>query len=148
MTAVEALLLPVGAELYALPVGDVREVAAAPRPTRLVTAPPAVLGLFNLRGEIIPLWDVAALLDVGTITQPQFATVLSNPPGPVAIATAAAPHRAVLGSPVDRSELAGTAGTFRVGEQVAVLLDPPALLGGWRAGPGAHRERGTAQAQR
>ncbi|HJQ48311.1 MAG TPA: chemotaxis protein CheW [Amycolatopsis sp.] len=146
MTAIEAVLLPVDDELYALPVSDVREVAAAPRPTRLVTAPSAVLGLFNLRGEIIPLWDVAALLNVGAIAAPRFAIVLSDPPGRAAVATVAAPHRAVLGSPVDTSELPGTAGAYRVGDRVAVLIDPSALFSGWRAGPGARTDPIAAEA--
>jgi len=47
----QALLLPVGDDLYALPMAWVREVVAAPQLTRLVTAPSVVLGLFNLRGQ-------------------------------------------------------------------------------------------------
>jgi len=62
MTGTHAVLLPVGADLYAVPMGWVREVVAVPPPTRLVTAPPLVLGLFNLRGQIVPLLDTAALL--------------------------------------------------------------------------------------
>ena len=61
----QAVLLPVGADIYALPVDWVRQVVAAPRVTRLVTASSVALGLFNLRGEIVPLLDVAALLGVG-----------------------------------------------------------------------------------
>ena len=50
----EAVLMPVGAELYAVPMESVREVVADPPITTLATAPPLVLGLFNLRGQIVP----------------------------------------------------------------------------------------------
>ena len=65
MTTMQALLLPVGDDLYALPMDWVREVVAAPTVTRLVTAPSVVLGLFNLRGQIVALLDTAALLGNG-----------------------------------------------------------------------------------
>ena len=66
MSGIQALLLPVEGDLYALPMDWAREVVAAPPLTRLVTAPPIVLGLFNLRGQIVPLLDTAALLGMGT----------------------------------------------------------------------------------
>ena len=57
----ETVLLPVGDELYAVPMESVREVVADPPITTLATAPPLVFGLFNLRGQIVPLFDTAAL---------------------------------------------------------------------------------------
>ena len=78
MIAVQAVLLPVGDDIYALPVDWVREVVAAPPVTRLVTAPSVVLGLFNLRGEIVPLLDIAALLSIGKVRTTAFAVVVSS----------------------------------------------------------------------
>lgn len=124
----QAVLLPVQQELYALPVRWVREVLAAPRITPLPTAPSEVLGLFNLRGEIVPLFDTAALLGIGTTDAVAFTVVLLGPQGPAGLATTAFPHRAVLDVPTGRSEHHGTAGTFRIGDRVAVLIEPSALL--------------------
>jgi len=126
----QALLLPVGDDLYALPMAWVREVVAAPQLTRLVTAPSVVLGLFNLRGHIVALLDSAALLGTGTIgaTSFAFAVVVDGPQGPAGLATTGFPQRGVLDAPAGDSELPGTAGLFRVGERIAVLLDPVALL--------------------
>jgi purine-binding chemotaxis protein CheW len=125
---VQAVLLPVHEELYALPVRWVREVLTAPRITPLPTAPSEVLGLFNLRGEIVPLFDTAALLGIGTTDAVAFTVVLLGPQGPAGLATTAFPQRAVLDVPTGRSEHQGTAGTFRIGERVAVLIEPSALL--------------------
>ena len=128
MTAMQALLLPVGDDFYALPVSWVREVVAAPMLTPLVTAPARVLGLFNLRGQIVPLLDTAALLGTGTIDRVAFAVVVNWDQGPTGLAVTGFPLRAQLETSTGPSDLPGTIGLFQVGAQIAALLDPAALL--------------------
>ncbi|MDQ1629541.1 MAG: purine-binding chemotaxis protein CheW [Actinomycetota bacterium] len=140
MTGEQAVLLPVGADMYAVPVGWVREVVAAPPLTPLVTAPPLVLGLFNLRGQIVPLLDTAHLLGLNGSDPVAFAVVLQSPRGLVGLAATAFPQRATLGVSTGPSELPGTAGTYRVQRQIVVLLDPDALLASERLGAASSRE--------
>jgi len=128
MMTAEALLLPVGDDLYALPMDWVRVVVASPAVTRLVTAPPIVSGLFNLRGQIVALLDTAALLGIGTTGSAAFAVVVDGPHGPVGLATTGLPQRCVLDVPAGESELGGTDGLFQVGDGIAVRLDPGVLL--------------------
>ena len=52
----------VGAEEYALPVRHVPEVAELGDVTPVPGSPPQVLGIRNLRGEVIPVFDMAAAL--------------------------------------------------------------------------------------
>ncbi len=139
MTDLQAVLLPVGADLYAVPVGWVKEVVVAPLLTPLVTAPPLVLGLFNLRGQIVPLLDTAALLGLGTAGPAAFALVLQSPHGLVGLAATAIPKRAVLSSPSGPSELPGTAGNYLLERQVVVMLEPEALLASKELGGAANR---------
>lgn len=120
--------MPVGDDLYAVPIGEVREVVPAPPLTRLVTAPPKVLGLFNLRGEIVPLLDTAALLDVGRTEHVAFAVVLHTGLGPVGLSATASPRRAPLDESLGPTALTSSAGSYRVGDSVAVLIDVQALL--------------------
>jgi chemotaxis signal transduction protein len=134
-----AILLPIGADNYAVPVDWVRQVAAAPPVTRLVTAPSPVLGLFNLRGEIVPLLDTAALLGVGRMDDIAYAVVVTCPKGPAGLATSHVPERIELDTATGMSELPGTAGTFRVGDRVVVLLDPSALLDDGQLGASGSR---------
>jgi purine-binding chemotaxis protein CheW len=54
----------VGPELYALPVDAVLEVAEVDRLTLVPGAPSATLGLQNLRGSALPVFELAALLGV------------------------------------------------------------------------------------
>jgi purine-binding chemotaxis protein CheW len=125
---VDTVLVPVGADLYAVPIGWVREVVTATSLTPLVTAPRMVLGLFNLRGEIVPLLDTAALLGVGGPAAVEFAVVLRTHLGPVGLSASAFPKRAILDERIGPSELASSAGSYRVDEEVAVLLDVQQLL--------------------
>jgi purine-binding chemotaxis protein CheW len=131
---VQALLLPLGKDLYALPLGWVRKVVAAPTVTRLVTAPSIVLGLFNLRGEIVALLDTAALLGTGTTGTTAFAVVVNGPQGPVGLATTGLPERCLLDRPAGESELPGTDGLFAVDQRIAVRLNLIALLTPERVG--------------
>jgi purine-binding chemotaxis protein CheW len=54
----------VGPELYALPVASVLEVAEVDRLTAVPGAPTGTLGLQNLRGSALPIFELAALLGV------------------------------------------------------------------------------------
>jgi purine-binding chemotaxis protein CheW len=124
----QAVTLPVGSDLYAVPVDWVQQVLVAPPITALVTAPDLVIGLFNLRGEIVPLLDTAALLGIGGIDTVAFAVVLRGANGPIGLATTGMPERVSLDGSPSHSMLAGTNGTFYVAKAVVVLLDPEVLL--------------------
>ena len=87
-----------------------------------------MLGLINLRGEIVVLLDTAILLGVGTVPASPYSVVINTEYGPVALAATGLPERVVLDSPTGPSELPGTAGLYRIGERVAALLDPAVLL--------------------
>ena len=133
----QALLLPVGPEWYALDTATVREVVAGPLVISLPTAPGSVLGVFNLRGEIIPVFDTAALLGIGQSELHPYAVVVDTGLGPAAMAAHGIPEVGVLEEQVGASELPGALGSFAVDNRLAVLLDvdivlAPARIGGWR----------------
>jgi chemotaxis signal transduction protein len=123
----DVVLLPVCEELHAVPIGWVREVVTAPSLTRLVTAPPMVLGLFNLRGEIVPLLDTASLLGIGRAGPVAFAVVLDTLAGIVALSADGFPTRRLLDTELGASEVLGGR-TFRVDERLVVLVDVPGIL--------------------
>ena len=53
----------VGGKDYYLPIANMIEIADLPRVIRLPLAPPVVRGLVNLRGQVLPLIDLAVLAD-------------------------------------------------------------------------------------
>jgi chemotaxis signal transduction protein len=87
-----------------------------------------VLGLFNLRGQVVPLFDTARLVGTGSTANPAFAVVVNLPAGLAGLATDGLPRREVLDRSVGSSELPGTDGMYAAGGDVAVLLDLATLL--------------------
>lgn len=75
-TATPVLVLSVGRRRYAVALGDAREVLAAPETISLPDAPGALVGLCNVRGTIVPLFDLAVLHRHGMVTAPTFAVVV------------------------------------------------------------------------
>jgi purine-binding chemotaxis protein CheW len=126
---VQALLLPLAEDLYALPLHAVREVLAAPEATRLPGAPPAALGVFNLRGEVVPMLDTAALLGLEPGAASEWVAVTDTSAGPAGLTALRLPQRARLGDRAGASKLPATVGRFAVGERVATLIDVDALVG-------------------
>jgi chemotaxis signal transduction protein len=124
-----ALLIPVGDDLYALPLEAVREVAVEPRVAHLPTAPPVVLGVFNLRGEIVPLFDTGVLLGIRPVRHGGYAVLVETEHGVAALAATEMPQTVRLAESVGPSEIEATTETFLVGERrLAVALDVAALL--------------------
>lgn len=122
------LVLPVGDERYAIDTARVREVASGPRATPLPGAPSWVLGVINLRGEVVPLLDTVAMLGLGAMPSPGFAVVVELAAGPAALGATGMPEVATLDEALGPSELPGALGRHRVDRDLVVLLDPDALL--------------------
>jgi purine-binding chemotaxis protein CheW len=53
-----------GAESFALPMGVVREIIRVPDTVRVPMTPPALLGLANLRGSVLPVLETCALMQL------------------------------------------------------------------------------------
>ena len=125
---IPAVVFPIGEDRYSVPTSAVREVVSEPRLTRLPTAPAALLGAFNLRGEVIPMFDTAALLGIGTLADAPIVVVVDTTAGPAALAVTGLPKFVVLETEAGISELRGTLGVYTVDEGVAVMLDIEAML--------------------
>jgi purine-binding chemotaxis protein CheW len=125
---VQALLLPVGADRYALELAGVHEVVRAPVLTPLPGAPRAALGVMNLRGDVVPVLDTAALLGVGRLAAAPFAVVAAAEAGLAALAADGEPATVVLDGPAGPAELPAALGRFAVDGAIVTLLDLGAVL--------------------
>ncbi len=123
-----AVVFRIGHDQYAVAANTVREVVSDPRPTRLPTAPAVFLGAFNLRGEVVPMFDTAALLGIGKLTDTSIAVVVNTAAGPAGLVVSGLPKVVVLEDEVGPSELRGTLGAYSVDDGIAVLVDMDALL--------------------
>jgi purine-binding chemotaxis protein CheW len=123
-----AVIFAVGEDRYAVATSAVREVVSEPHPTRLPTAPAVLVGAFNLRGEVIPMFDTAALLGIGKVVGTPVAVVVNTTVGAAALIVSGLPRFVVLEGEVSPSELRGTLGVYTVDDGIAVMLDIEALL--------------------
>ena len=124
----QALVLPVGSDRYALALTDVREVVRAPAPWPLPGAPPTVLGLINLRGEVVPVLDTAALLGIGRMEAVAYAAVADTDAGPAALAADGVPLTARLDQPAGAGSLDGAVERFSHDGGLVTVLDVSRLL--------------------
>jgi chemotaxis signal transduction protein len=135
---VRAILLPLPEGDFALPVEVVREVAAAPPVTVLPGAPRPVLGVFNLRGEVLPVLDTMAALGsapegIGAGGSESggsaaYAVVASSGSDVVALAASGLPAIVDLGEQAQSSETPGTAGSYLFQGRLVTMIDLPVLL--------------------
>ena len=129
----QALLIPLAAEWYAIELAGVREVLPVPEPTPLPGAPRAVRGLFNLRGTIVPLVDTPLLLGLEP-GDARYAAVAETGEGPVALTADAMPVTARLEDLAGPAELPGAVARFATASgAVATLLDVDELMERLRA---------------
>jgi len=112
----------------------VREVVASPVLAGVPTAPPTLLGVFNLRGDIVPLFDTAALLGIGRVPPSSHVTVVETALGAAGLVASAMPESVELGEPTGVTEGPGTVASYTLGSRVATLLDVDILLGPARIG--------------
>jgi len=127
-TTTTAVVFSVGPDRYAVAAAAVREAICKARVFALPTAPPALLGAFNLRGEVLPVFDTGMLLGVGAIADGSTVMVVNTSAGPAGFAVSDLPRVAILTNKLGPSELRGTLGVFGVDDQVAVLVDVEELL--------------------
>jgi purine-binding chemotaxis protein CheW len=120
---VRALLLPVRDEWYAVALAAVREVVEPDRLTPVPTAPPAVLGVLNVRGTVVPVLDTGVLLGLEPLAAAPAVAVVETALGPAGLATSAPPQVDRLGEDLGPSDLPAGTRRRRCGEGVATLLD-------------------------
>jgi chemotaxis signal transduction protein len=129
-----ALLVHVGDDLFGVPIADTREVVVGPRLAVLPTAPDTVAGVFNLRGEIVPVFDTARLLGLGTLSAVPYVAVVETALGPAGLAMTELGASVELGEPVASTETRGTVAAHAHGERVVVMIDVESLLAPVRGG--------------
>jgi purine-binding chemotaxis protein CheW len=128
------LLLHVDDELFAVAMTAAREVVVAPELAPVPTATSTVAGVFNLRGEIVPVFDTAALLGLGTISSVAYVAVVETGLGPAGLAITEVGESEELGDAIGATETPGTVASYALGTRVVVLIDVETLLAPARIG--------------
>lgn len=115
---------------YALEMASVQEVVARPLITAVPTQPAVLLGLFNLRGEIVPLFDTAMLLGVGATEQVAYAVVVTTARGTAALATESLPETVDIANSEPVQDLDAGGVTYAIDSRLTTLIDIEGVLEG------------------
>lgn len=109
-----------GAETYALPVENVTETATADGLAPLPGSPPSVVGVCNLRGELLPVFDLAGMLGLPRSENGERMVVLEHSKQRAGLVVDTVQDVGPLGSPTEEVESDLLAGA---------VLDDGALVG-------------------
>lgn len=124
------ICVEVAGSAYGIPLDEVQEVVGYRSPTRVFHAPPALAGITSLRGEVLPVIDLASLLD-GDAARPE----ASDPRVVVVRELGGARRRAglkvdaLLGmrdAPADKRAAVPSAVAARLGELLTCVVTEPA----------------------
>jgi purine-binding chemotaxis protein CheW len=122
------LVLAVNAAYFAVPMATVLQVLRHPLVTRVPLSPPGLLGVVNVRGEIIPLLDTGVLTATGDLSDPPFAVLVNGEKDVVALAAEALPIAADFEEPVGAGTQPGELGVYSHGGRLVVLVDVEELV--------------------
>ena len=127
-------MLPLGGEHYGFALSSVQQVISGPRVTHLPAAEPSLLGLINVRGEIVPLFDLAVLTGAGEAGAAGFAILVETSQGPAALGVAVMPESAELDEAAGSEGVPEEARVYPVEGHLVTLLEVEILLVRGRAG--------------
>jgi purine-binding chemotaxis protein CheW len=122
------LVVSVNAAFFAVPMSTVHQVLRHPLVTRVPLSPTGLLGVVNVRGEIVPLLDTGVLTGTGSLTEPAFAVLVSGEKDMVALAAEELPIAADFEEPVGPGTQLGELGVYSNGGRLVVLVDVEELV--------------------
>lgn len=133
------VLFSLCAEVYGLPIASVQSIIRYEQPTPVPHAPEGVEGVFNLRGQVLPLIDLGRRLrgQAIEVTPASRVVVVEAGVGPIGLAVdlvhevaslpvsdiRPAPEGALGGEMADAFE-----GVANYGDRLVILLDPDKAL--------------------
>ena len=122
------LVLAANDAYFAVPMERVHQVLRHPLVTRIPLSPAGLIGVVNVRGEIVPLLDTAVLTGTGTLDEPPFAVLVSGGEDMVALAAQELPTAADFEEPVGAGAQPGEVGVYSNGGRLVVLIDVEELV--------------------
>lgn len=121
--------LRVAAESYAIPVGNVREITPLGELTPVPGTRPEVLGVRNLRGQILPVADLALVLGLPAATSPAMLVVAEVGDLQAGLAVDEVSAVADLAGPVETAGPGLLAGSALTGGDLIGFIDMTRVFG-------------------
>jgi chemotaxis signal transduction protein len=125
---IRVLVIAANAAFFAVPMTTVHQVLRHPLVTLVPLSPNGLLGIVNVRGEIVPLLDMGVLTGTGALSLPPFAVLVSGEKDMVALAAEELPFAADFEEPVGAGTQPGELGVYSNGGRLVVLVDIEELV--------------------
>jgi purine-binding chemotaxis protein CheW len=118
----------IGDEVYALPVEHVQEVVRLGLLTPIPGAGASVLGIFNLRGGIVPVFDLAHVLGVAADGARQRVLIVDGNGRPIGFAVDEVSDVTELSDATEPTDSELLCGAALIAGKLVGFIDLPALL--------------------
>ena len=122
------LVFAVNAAYFAVPMTTVHQVLRKPLVTRVPLSPASLLGVLNIRGEIVPFLDTGVLTGTGGLSDPHFALLVGDAKDLVALAAEELPIAADFEEAVGPGSQPGELGVYSNGGRLVLLVDVEELV--------------------
>jgi purine-binding chemotaxis protein CheW len=126
----------VAGDEYALAVGDVVEVDRQAEVTPVPGARPEIVGIRNVHGQLVPVVDLAALVQVEPDADPGWIVVVANGERRAALSVGSVVEVGPVPPPTEGMRTAYLRGEAIVGSEPVHVVDVPALLDALAGGGG------------
>jgi purine-binding chemotaxis protein CheW len=145
-TTIQLVVFSLGEEEYALPITQVQEIIRYIEPRGVASQTPWVKGVISLRGKIVPVYDLAARLNLEVSAVPSKIVIVECGEDMAGIVVGDVEEVLTL-TCADLDEVPGDGATCiqaiaKVGDRLVVLLDPAGILA--TGSVGANTGRSTA----
>ncbi len=120
--------LRLAAETYAVPVSNVVEIASLGDLAAVPGAPPEILGVRNLRGQILPVIDLARILGLNSTAPPKQLLVAESGSIKAGLAIDEVSHVRELPDPTEQAESDFLLGTLIYEGQLLAVIDVPRIF--------------------
>jgi purine-binding chemotaxis protein CheW len=132
-TSQQLVVFSLGAEEYALPIAAVHEIIRFSEPRSVASEVAWIRGVIGLRGKIIPIFDLAARLELaGTGTEPGKIVILETGGGQVGVMVDEVEEvLTVSGEQLENVPSASSDAIdaiAKIGDRLVILLNPEGLF--------------------
>jgi purine-binding chemotaxis protein CheW len=133
ITSQQLVVFSLGAEEYALPIAAVHEIIRFSEPRSVASEVAWIRGVIALRGKIIPIFDLAARLELaGTGTEPGKIVILETGTGEVGVMVDEVEEVLTITSeqlePVPTADTSTIEAIAKIGDRLVILLNPEGLF--------------------
>jgi purine-binding chemotaxis protein CheW len=132
-TSQQLVVFSLGAEEYALPIAAVHEIIRAIEPRSVASEVAWIRGVIGLRGKIIPIFDLAARLDLpGADGEPGKIVIVETGTGQVGVTVDEVEEVLTVDSgmlePVPTADSDTIEAIAKIGDRLVILLNPEGLF--------------------